>query len=87
LKENEKHRPDIIILDHNLEKEKNGIEASKDVLYNFPHASILVISALGYIEQTFYKERAFKGKRISLLIKPIKLQMLEKHIKLPLNDQ
>jgi DNA-binding response OmpR family regulator len=87
LKEYEKHKPDIIILDHNLEGEKNGIEASKDVLNNFPHASILVISALSSSEQTFYNERVFKGKRIGLLIKPVKLQILEKHIKLLLNNQ
>ena len=86
LKEYEKHKPDIIILDHNIEGEKNGIEASKDILNSFPHASILVMSALDSIEQTFYDERVFKDKKIDLLIKPIKLQMLEKHIKLLLNN-
>ena len=29
LNENKKHKPDIIILDHNLHGERNGIEASR----------------------------------------------------------
>ena len=82
LNEYKKHKPDITILDHNLQGERNGIEASKDILKKFPEASILMISASSSITQTFHNEQVFKGKRIELLIKPIKLQILEKFIKL-----
>lgn len=82
LNEYKKHKPDIIILDHNLHGERNGIEASKDVLKKFPDASILMISASSSITQTFHSEEVFKDKRIKLLIKPIKLQIIENYIKL-----
>jgi DNA-binding response OmpR family regulator len=82
LNEYKKHKPDIIILDHNLHGERNGIEASKEVLKKFPDASILMISASSSITQTFHSEEVFKDKRIKLLIKPIKLQIIENYIKL-----
>ena len=82
LNEYKKHKPDIIILDHNLHGERNGIEASKEVLKKFPDASILMISASSSITQTFHSEEVFKDKRIRLLIKPIKLQIIENYIKL-----
>ena len=82
LNEYKKHKPDIIILDHNLHGERNGIEASKKVLKKFPDASILMISASSSITQTFHSEEVFKDKRIKLLIKPIKLQIIENYIKL-----
>ena len=82
LNEYKKHKPDIIILDHNLHGERNGIEASKEVLKKFPDASILMISASSSITQTFHSEEVFKDKRIKILIKPIKLQIIENYIKL-----
>jgi DNA-binding NarL/FixJ family response regulator len=62
LKEYEKHKPVIIILDHNLEGEKNGIEAYNDILNNFPHTSILVISARVLSNKPFIMKRFSKIK-------------------------
>ena len=69
LNEYKKHKPDIIILDHNLHGERNGIEASKEVLKKFPDASILMISASSSITQTFHSEEVFKDKRIKRINK------------------
>ena len=69
LNEYKKHKPDIIILDHNLHGERNGIEASKEVLKKFPDASILMISASSSITQTFHSEQVFKDKRIKTINK------------------
>ena len=85
LNEYKKYKPDVIIVDYNLLDIKKGIEASKNMLNNFPNASILMISAINPLTQTYHEEQFFKDRRIEYLIEPIKLQVLEKSIKILAN--
>lgn len=73
-------KPDIIILDYRLPDEKNGIEAAKEILLRYPSASILLTTAYDSIRNIFDSEEIFKGKKIALVIKPIKLFVLNKLI-------
>ena len=79
---NIKYEPDIIIIDHSLLDIKKDIEISKRILNNFPNTSILMISEMASFAQTNYNEQFFKNKRIRYLMGPIKLQVLEKSIKI-----
>ncbi len=82
LNEYKKYKPDVIIIDYNLLDIKKGIETSKKMLNNFPNASILMISSITSLTQTCCEEQFFKDKRMLYLIEPIKLQVLEKSIKI-----
>ncbi len=82
LNENKKYKPDVIIIDYNLLDIKKGIESSKRITHSFPNASFLLISTNISLTQTSYKEQFLKDQRIEFLIEPIKLQMLEKSIKI-----
>ncbi|MGN6349796.1 MAG: hypothetical protein ACTHLL_08630, partial [Candidatus Nitrosocosmicus sp.] len=74
-------RPDLIILDYRLPDEKNGIDAAKEILLNFPSVPILLTTAYDSIKNIFNNEEIFKDKRITLAIKPIRLFVLDKLIK------
>lgn len=83
LKEYEKYKPDVIIIDHNLLDIEKDIEISKRILNNFPNTSILMISDMASsFAQTNYNEQFFKHKRIEYIMEPVKLQVLEKSIKI-----
>ncbi|MGN6347933.1 MAG: response regulator [Candidatus Nitrosocosmicus sp.] len=79
-------RPDLIILDYRLPDEKNGIDAAKEILLNFPSVPILLTTAYDSIKNIFNNEEIFKDKRITLAIKPIRLFVLDKLIKELIND-
>ncbi len=86
LNEYKKYKPDVIIIDHNLLDIKKDIEISKRILNNFPNTSILMISDMASFDQTNYNEQFFKNGRIEYLMEPIKLQILEKSIKILQNN-
>ena len=74
-------KPDLIILDYRLPDEKNGIDAAKEILLSYPSVPILLTTAFDSIKNTFNNEEVFKGKKITLVIKPVKLIILDKLIK------
>jgi DNA-binding response OmpR family regulator len=74
-------KPDLIIMDYRLPDEKNGIDAAKEILQNFPTVAILMITAYDSIKNIFNSEVMFKDKKIALVVKPIKLFLLNKLIK------
>jgi DNA-binding response OmpR family regulator len=74
-------KPDIIILDYRLPDEKNGIDAAKEILLSYPSVPILLTTAFDSIKNTFNNEEVFKDKKITLVIKPVKLIILDKLIK------
>ncbi len=80
LEEYMEFRPDLIILDYRLPGNKNGIDAAKDVLSSFPMVSILLTTAYDSIRDIFNNEESFKNKKIELVVKPIKLNVLDKLI-------
>ncbi|MDP8906245.1 MAG: hypothetical protein M3M88_01845 [Thermoproteota archaeon] len=69
-------------MNHNLLDIKKDIEISKRMFNNFPNTSILMISDMASFDQTNYNEQFFENKRIEYLMEPIKLQVLEKSIKI-----
>jgi DNA-binding response OmpR family regulator len=73
-------KPDLIIIDYRLPGEKNGIDAAKEILLKYPSTSILLTTAYDSIRNTFDSEEIFKNKKITLVIKPIKLFVLNKLI-------
>ena len=82
LNEYKKYNPDVIIIDYDLVDAKDDVDSSKKIIDSFPEASILMISAIVSIKQSVYKEQFSKYKKIEFLFEPIKLQMLEKSIKI-----
>ncbi len=74
-------KPDLIILDYRLPDEKNGIDAAKEILLSYPSVPILLTTAFDSIKNTFNNEEVFKDKKITLVIKPVKLIILDKLIK------
>lgn len=79
-------KPDIIILDYRLPDEKNGIDAAKEILLEYPSVPILLTTAYDSIKNIFNSEEMFKNKKITLVIKPIKLYILNKLIKDLINN-
>ncbi len=79
-------KPDIIILDYRLPDEKNGIDAAKEILLEYPTVPILLTTAYDSIKNIFNSEEMFKNKKIALVIKPIKLYILNKLIKDLINN-
>ncbi|HEY6536390.1 MAG TPA: response regulator [Candidatus Nitrosocosmicus sp.] len=73
-------RPDLIIIDYRLPGGKNGIDAAKDILIPYPMVSILLTTAYESIKDIFNNEELFRDKRIELVVKPIKLNILDKLI-------
>ena len=73
-------RPDLIILDYRLPGNKNGMDAAKDILTFYPMVSILLTTAYDSIRDIFNNEELFKNKKIELVVKPIKLNSLNKLI-------
>jgi DNA-binding NtrC family response regulator len=73
-------KPDLIIIDYRLPGEKNGIDAAKEILLKYPSTSILLTTAYDSIRNIFDSEEIFKNKKITLVIKPIKLFVLNKLI-------
>src|ERR671921_2193679 len=59
-------KPDLIIMDYRLPGEKNGIDAAKEILQNFPTVAILMITAYDSIKNIFNSEIMFKDKKIAL---------------------
>ncbi|MER5174642.1 MAG: response regulator [Candidatus Nitrosocosmicus sp.] len=79
-------KPDLIILDYRLPDEKNGIDAAKEILLEYPSVPILLTTAYDSIKNIFNNEEMFKDKKITLVVKPIKLFILNKLIKELINS-
>jgi DNA-binding response OmpR family regulator len=74
-------KPDIILLDYRLPGDKNGVDAAKEILEQYPEVPIMIITAYDSIRDIINGEKIFEGKKITLIVKPIKLLLLNKLIK------
>lgn len=74
-------KPDIILLDYRLPGDKNGVDAAKEILEQYPEVPIMIITAYDSIKNIINGEKIFEGKKITLVVKPIKLFLLNKLIK------
>jgi DNA-binding response OmpR family regulator len=73
--------PNIIILDYNLPGKLSGLEAAKQILKKYPNAPIIIVTAFETVRSELSNDEFFTNKNIVLLLKPIKLQVLECTIK------
>lgn len=72
-------KPDLTILDYKLPGGKNGLEAAQEILKLDSKALIILITAYEYVKDYFYENEKLHN-RIRLVMKPIKLNTLEKFI-------
>ena len=74
-------KPDIILLDYRLPGDKNGVDAAKEILEQYPAVPIMIITAYDSIKNIINGEKIFEGKKVTLVVKPIKLFLLNRLIK------
>ena len=73
-------RPDVAIIDYKLPADKNGIEAAIQIIEKYPSAAILIVTAYETVTKEIAKISLFENKRVEVLIKPLRLAMLESSI-------
>lgn len=78
--------PNMIILDYNLPGKLSGLEAARQILKKYPSAPIIIVTAYETVRNELSNDEFFTNKNIILLLKPIKLQVLEYTIKSLLNN-
>ena len=78
--------PNMIILDYNLPGKLSGLEAARQILKKYPSAPIIIVTAYETVKSELSNDEFFTNKNIILLLKPIKLQVLEYTIKSLLNN-
>ena len=87
LKDYENFYPNLIILDYNLPGKTNGLEASRQILKKNPYVPIIIVTAFDTVKTELSQDQFFTDKHIILLLKPIKLNILEHNIKSLLNKK
>ena len=87
LKDYENFFPNTIILDYNLPGKISGLEAAKQILGKYPEAPIIIVTAYETVKSELSNDEFFADKNIILLLKPIKLHVLEYTIKNLLNKK
>ena len=73
-------QPDVAIIDYKLPNNKNGIDASIQILDKYPSAAILIVTAYETVKKEIAKRSFFDNKRVEVLIKPLRLAQLETSI-------
>ena len=81
LKDYENFYPNMIILDYNLPGKLSGLEAAKQILTRYPSVPIIIVTAYETVKNEMSNDHFFADKKIVLLLKPIKLHILEYTIK------
>lgn len=72
-----KHCPDIALLDYRIAGRKSGIDAAIEILTEFPLFPILFVTAYDQLYKLILDYSEFKGKKISILLKPVLLKKIE----------
>ena len=80
LKDIEKETPDVYLIDYRLPGNKNGIEIAIEILNKFPSAPILFITAYERVVAEVSNNPLFHNRRVTVLLKPLKLDKLENSI-------
>ncbi|MGI0051405.1 MAG: response regulator [Nitrososphaeraceae archaeon] len=81
LKDYENFYPNMIILDYNLPGKLSGLEAAKQILTRYPSVPIIIVTAYETVKNEMSNDHFFADKKVVLLLKPIKLHILEYTIK------
>ena len=80
INEIDKLRSDIYMIDFRLPGNKNGIDIAIEILTRFPSAPILFITAYEHLHKEISKYPVFYNKNIEVLVKPVKLDIIENTI-------
>ncbi|MDP9489284.1 MAG: response regulator [Thermoproteota archaeon] len=72
--------PDVYIIDYRLPGNMNGVEVAIEILKKFPLACIIFITAFELLQKEIAKHDIFYDKNIDVLLKPVKLDEIEKSI-------
>jgi DNA-binding response OmpR family regulator len=81
LKDYESSLPDIVMLDYKLPGNINGLDAAKMLLQKKKDLSIILVTAFDEVKKEINKDPFFSSKKISVIIKPVRLNLLEKQIR------
>ena len=73
-------RPDVAIIDYKLPADKNGIDAAIQIIQKYPSDAILIVTSYETVTKEIAKISLFDNKRVEVLIKPVRLAMLESSI-------
>ena len=73
-------RSDIYMIDFRLPGNKNGIDIGIEILTRFPSAPILFITAYEHLHKEISENPVFYNKNIEVLVKPVKLDIIESTI-------
>jgi DNA-binding response OmpR family regulator len=73
----DKVRPDITIIDYKLPGKNDGIQAAAEIYSKHPNAAILIVTAYDTVIEQVSKNSIFENKNFNILIKPVKLFILE----------
>lgn len=69
--------PDIFLIDYRLPGAKNGIEAAVDILTILPAAPVLFVTADQNAANVVSKDPLLATSKVTMLLKPVKLDKLE----------
>jgi len=77
IKEIDKVKSEIYLIDYRLPGNKNGIEVAVEILNKFPAAPILFITAYENLQKEISKNSIFYDRNVQVLLKPVKLDKIE----------
>ena len=76
----QRHSPDVYLIDLRLPGEKSGTEIATEILDVYPSAPILFITADYRQPEVIEKNPKFRDKKVDVLLKPVKLDLIEHRI-------
>lgn len=77
LRDFEKNKPDICLIDYALPGDKNGIDAAIEIVSKYPSMPILFITGHESKRDDLLKHPMLQDKNVEILVKPVKLLQLE----------
>ena len=77
LRDFEKNKPDICLIDYALPGDKNGIDAAIEIISKYPSMPILFITGHESKREDLLKHPMLQDKNVETLVKPVKLLQLE----------
>jgi DNA-binding NtrC family response regulator len=77
LRDFEKNKPDICLIDYALPGDKNGIDAAIEIVSKYPLMPILFITGHESKREDLLKHPMLQDKNVEILVKPVKLLQLE----------
>jgi DNA-binding NtrC family response regulator len=77
IKDIDKVKSEIYLIDYRLPGNKNGIEVAIEILNKFPAAPILFITAYENLQKEISKNSIFYDKNVQVILKPVKLDKIE----------